>query len=210
MVFAAIASSARGVPVAPARCAALPKRAADPTAIRPPELLGPRSLDRLPAGVRRPGYDRAALGLGMAHLGVGAFHRCHQAEFTDDMLEAGFDRWGVVGINLRPPALAETLGAQDGLYTRVLRSGDRTEARVIGCLRRVVDSQGSPGPALAVLADPAIDVVTITVTEKGYCHRPAERRARPRPSRHRATTSRTPRRRAACPASSPAPSSCAG
>ena len=135
--------------------------------------LGPASLDRLPAAVRRPGYDRSALRPGMAHIGVGAFHRCHQAEFTDDMLEARFDRWGIVGINLRPPVLAETLGRQDGLYTRVLRSGDARDARVIGCLLATVDAQASPDPALAVLADPAIDVATITVTEKGYCHRPA-------------------------------------
>jgi fructuronate reductase len=135
--------------------------------------LGPASLDRLPAAVRRPGYDRSALRPGMAHIGVGAFHRCHQAEFTDDMLEARFDRWGIVGINLRPPLLAETLGRQAGLYTRVLRSGDARDARVIGCLLATVDAQASPDPALAALTYPAIEVATITVTEKGYCHRPA-------------------------------------
>ena len=135
--------------------------------------LGPATLGRLPTAVRRPGYDRAALRPGMAHIGVGAFHRCHQAEFTDDMLEARFDRWGVVGINLRPPVLADSLGRQHGLYTRVLRSGDTREARVIGCLVATVDAQASPDPALAVLTDPGIEVATITVTEKGYCHRPA-------------------------------------
>jgi fructuronate reductase len=100
--------------------------------LRAPDLLGPDTLGRLPAAVRRPGYDRAALRLGMAHIGVGAFHRCHQAEFTDDMLEARPDSWGVAGINLRPPVLAETLGRQYGLYTRILRSGERPEARLIG------------------------------------------------------------------------------
>ena len=57
--------------------------------------------------------------VGMAHIGVGAFHRCHQAEYTDDLLASRFDRWGVVGINIRPPRLADTLGRQDGLYTRL-------------------------------------------------------------------------------------------
>jgi len=123
--------------------------------------------------VRRPGYDRTTLDIGMAHLGVGAFHRCHQAEFTDDALEAKFDRWGVVGINIRPPRLADTLGRQDGIYTRLLRDGDSVDARVIGCLKAVVDSQDSSDPAVAVLASPGIDVVTMTVTEKGYCHQPA-------------------------------------
>lgn len=138
-----------------------------------PDPLGPDLLGRLPPDVRRPGYDRGALGVGMAHLGVGAFHRCHQAEFTDDALEQRLDRWGVVGINIRPPRLADSLGAQDGLYTRLLRDGDTVDARVIGCLKAVVDSEDSPEPALATLAAPGIDVVTMTVTEKGYCHQPA-------------------------------------
>ena len=60
-----------------------------------PETLGPALLDRLPASVQTPAYDRASLAAGMAHLGVGAFHRCHQAEYTDDLLSLQFDRWGV-------------------------------------------------------------------------------------------------------------------
>ncbi|MFO1209487.1 MAG: mannitol dehydrogenase family protein [Amaricoccus sp.] len=138
------------------------------------ETLGPALLDRLPPDVARPDYDRAALRPGMAHVGVGAFHRCHQAEFTDDLLAAEFGRWGVVGINVRPPRLGGTLGAQGGLYTRLRRSGQTAEARVVGSIVRVVDSQDDPGPALAVLASPDIDVVTMTVTEKSYCHRPAD------------------------------------
>ncbi len=110
----------------------------------------------------------------MAHIGVGAFHRCHQADYTEDMLAQRFDRWGVVGINIREPRLGETLGRQDGLYTRLLKHDDQIEARVIGNLVSIVDSQQEPGPALAVLASPEIEVVTLTVTEKGYCHRPAD------------------------------------
>ena len=136
--------------------------------------LHARALDRLAAGVRRPAYDRDRLGIGMAHLGVGAFHRCHQAEFTDDMLEARFGDWGVVGINLRPPALEPALGEQDGLYLRRLRDdGVPDEHRVIGCMRRVIDAQHDLAPALAALADPRVQAVTMTVTEKGYCHVPA-------------------------------------
>lgn len=138
-----------------------------------PPLLDPSLLPQLPASVVRPAYDRAALAAGMAHIGVGAFHRCHQAEYTDDLLASRFDRWGVVGINIRPPLLARTLGRQDGLYTRLCRQDDRVEARVIGSIVSVVDSQASAVPALNVLASSQIDVVTMTVTEKGYCHRPA-------------------------------------
>ena len=71
------------------------------------------------------------------------------------------------------PASFETLGQQGGLYTRLVREDGQVEARVIGSILSVVDSQASPAPALEVLASPEIDVITLTVTEKGYCHRPA-------------------------------------
>jgi len=137
------------------------------------ETLGPSLLAGLPAEVRKPAYDRAVLAPGMAHLGVGAFHRCHQAEYTDDLLALRFDRWGIVGINIRPPRLADTLGQQSGLYTRLIRENSRVEARVIGSIVKVVDSQESAGPALEVLSSPDIELVTMTVTEKGYCHIPS-------------------------------------
>ena len=54
----------------------------------------------------------------MAHIGVGAFHRCHQAEYTDDLLSRHFDRWGVVGINIRPPGLSQTRSASRAASTR--------------------------------------------------------------------------------------------
>ncbi|MCP4380762.1 MAG: mannitol dehydrogenase family protein, partial [Hyphomicrobiales bacterium] len=130
-------------------------------------------LSALPASVRTPGYDRSDLKIGMAHVGVGAFHRCHQAEYTDDLLGERFDRWGVVGINIRDPRLGETIGRQDGLYTRLLRDNDTVDARVIGCMLDTVDSQAAAEPALRVLAAPEIELVTLTVTEKGYCHKPA-------------------------------------
>ena len=111
----------------------------------------------------------------MAHIGVGAFHRCHQAEFVDDMLEARFGRWGVLGVNLRAPRLADLLAPQDCLYSRTLQEDARSETRIIGALRQVIDVEddASAEAALAALAGPAISVVTITVTEKGYCLTPA-------------------------------------
>src|ERR1700748_2612115 len=73
---------------------------------------------RLPASVQRPGYDRTMLKPGILHLGDGAFHRCHQAEWTDDALAAEFGDWGIVGVNLRPPDIADILGTQSGLFCR--------------------------------------------------------------------------------------------
>jgi fructuronate reductase len=111
----------------------------------------------------------------MAHIGVGAFHRCHQAEYTDDALEARFGPWGVVGINLKPPRLADILSPQDCLYTRTLRQGENAQTRVIGSIRGVIDigDRMTSEAAVAALAAPEMRVVTLTVTEKGYCHVPA-------------------------------------
>ena len=98
--------------------------------------LGATTLGEANSGVRRPAYDWRRVGIGIAHLGLGAFHRCHQAEYTDDMLEARGGDWGIVGVNLRPPLLADTLGAQDGLYARRLRDDSGVdECRIIGCIR---------------------------------------------------------------------------
>jgi fructuronate reductase len=132
-------------------------------------------LAALPAFVRRPAYDRAALMVGHAHIGVGAFHRCHQAEYVEDMLEARFGPWGVTGINLHPPRIADTLAAQDGLYTRTLRQDARSETRLIGCHLGMVEATdaASAHAAIETLASSAIKVVTMTVTEKGYCLTPA-------------------------------------
>jgi fructuronate reductase len=135
--------------------------------------LNEETLPLAPAGVRRPGYDHAKTRVGFAHIGVGAFHRCHQAEYTEDALEAGADDRAEIAINIRPPSIEAQLVPQDGLYTRLLVEGDKAEARVIGSIKRVLDADREPEKAIAALADPGIDVVTMTVTEKGYCHIPA-------------------------------------
>lgn len=91
------------------------------------------------------------------------------------MLEARFGPYGIVGINLFPPRLAESLGPQDCLYSCTLRRGAVADTRIIGALKRVVDVEDpqSAEEAVATLAARPIDVVTMTVTEKGYCIQPA-------------------------------------
>ena len=143
--------------------------------------LSPETARLLPENIRRPGYDRTRLTPGILHIGAGAFHRCHQAEFTDDGLEAEFGPWGIVDVNLRPPDLRTMLGAQDGLYCRELREGPAKERRLIGSVIRahsVLAADYDPyrltlQDALHAALDPAIGVISLTVTEKGYCHIPA-------------------------------------
>ena len=139
------------------------------------QRLSQRTLANLPAAIRRPGYDRAAVPVGLAHIGVGAFQRCHLCDFTEDMLERRPGPWGVVGVNLRPPLLGSLLQPQNGLYSRTLRQGERAETRVIGAIRRVVDAGNAAGAdaAVAELAAPEIRAITMTITEKGYCRVPS-------------------------------------
>jgi fructuronate reductase len=78
--------------------------------------LNRETLARLPLAVRRPDYDFKNVGVGIVHLGLGAFHRAHQSMFTEDALSAGGD-WGILGVSLRHPAASEALAAQDHLHT---------------------------------------------------------------------------------------------
>jgi fructuronate reductase len=129
-------------------------------------------LRSLPPAIGRPGYDPAQIDVGILHLGLGAFHRAHQAVYTDDVLAAD-PRWGVCGVSLKTPRSIEPLAAQDGLYTLLTRSGEGTVARVIGALRETMFAGAARADLIARFADPRILVVSSTVTEKGYCHLPA-------------------------------------
>ncbi len=121
-------------------------------------------------GIRVPTYDPEALRPGLVHIGVGAFHRCHQADYTDDLRDAGAETRRTDGINLAPPSVAGALAAQDGLWSRTLADGAVRDIRVLGGLGRIVEDTDA---AVALLAAPETEVVTMTVTEKGYCHVPA-------------------------------------
>jgi fructuronate reductase len=130
------------------------------------------TLARVPGTVGRPAYDPRRLTVGILHLGVGAFHRAHQAVYTDDVLGAD-SRWGICGVSLRTPRAIEALAAQDGLYALLTRTREGTSARIIGALRETIFAGAARARLVARFADPRITVVTATVTEKGYCHDPA-------------------------------------
>ena len=130
------------------------------------------SLDRLPGQIRRPAYDRVAVTPGIVHLGIGAFHRAHQAVVVDDLLAAGATDWGIVGASLRSPATRDALAPQDCLYTTAVRSGAGTDHRIIGSVLACEVASEKSGALIARMADPATRIVSLTVTEKGYCHTP--------------------------------------
>ncbi|HVF64257.1 MAG TPA: mannitol dehydrogenase family protein [Casimicrobiaceae bacterium] len=133
------------------------------------------TLPDLPATVERPAYDPARVAIGIVHLGLGAFHRAHQAVFTDALL-ARDPRWGILGTSMKTPRATRPLAEQDGLYTVLTRGEELKSARVVGAIRATAFA-GDPGADLvARIADPKVTVVSLTVTEKGYCHDPASGR----------------------------------
>ncbi|RVV98295.1 mannitol dehydrogenase family protein [Mesobaculum littorinae] len=123
----------------------------------------------LPDDVRVPAYDRAALGEGIVHLGLGAFQKSHLAVYTDDALARSGGDWRIVGVSLRSDQAVRDLTPQNGLFTVIEAGVDGTQARVVGAVSRALaHAHGDAEAVRAVLADPATRIVTITVTEKGY------------------------------------------
>jgi fructuronate reductase len=135
--------------------------------------LDASTLAALPPAVQRPGFDRARCGIGIVHLGLGAFQRAHQAIYTDDALVAQPGDWAVAGVSLRSAQARDRLRPQDGLYTAIERSPAGTRRRVVGCVREALFLGDERERIHARLVDPQTRIVTLTVTEKGYCHDPA-------------------------------------
>ncbi|MER7245410.1 mannitol dehydrogenase family protein [Kribbella sp. NPDC000426] len=124
------------------------------------------SLTNLPV---TPAVDPRSLSVGIVHLGLGAFHRAHQAVVTEQAAVAtGETRWGIAGVSQRSATVRDQLAPQDGLYSVLERGlGDPT-VQVIGSIRDVLTAPEDPDAVVARIADPAVAVVTLTVTEKGY------------------------------------------
>ncbi|HWV22350.1 MAG TPA: mannitol dehydrogenase family protein [Devosia sp.] len=134
--------------------------------------LSPATLGSLKPGIGVPNYDRSKVTPGIVHLGIGAFHRAHMAVYVDDLL-ARDPSWGIVGASLRRPDTKDALEPQGGLYTIAVRDAAGTHPRVIGSILSVMDANTEREALLDLMASPNIRIVSLTVTEKGYCHDPA-------------------------------------
>lgn len=120
-----------------------------------------------------PAYERDAQQAGILHLGIGAFHRAHQAWYTEALLNKGAQNWQIIGASLRSATVKDQLAGQDGLYTIVERGPDGEKFQVVGAVKDVLVGPQAPAPLLEAMSHPAIKIVSLTVTEKGYCHDPA-------------------------------------
>lgn len=132
--------------------------------------LNARNLTGLDIPV--PTYDRCQIGIGIAHFGVGGFHRAHQAMYIDRLLNAGLARdWGICGVGVLPgdQQMRDALRDQDHLYTLILKRPDGTrEPRVIGSLVDFRYAPEDPDAVIELLADPATRIISLTITEGGY------------------------------------------
>ena len=115
-----------------------------------------------------PAYNPAKFSSGIVHIGPGAFHRAHQAVYTDAAIAADPGDWRITGISLHSAQAADALNPQNGLYTLLQRHPDKTTAQVIGSIEHIVDHRMDPMSSLDTLLLKSIKIVSLTVTEKAY------------------------------------------
>ena len=130
------------------------------------------TLEEIGTRLAVPSYDRSEVTGGIVHLGVGGFHRSHQAMYVDALLNQGRARdWGITGVGLLPQdaAMRDAMAAQDCLYTLVVKQSDGSiQARVIGSMVGYLFAPDDQEAVLDRLTGPATRIVSLTITEGGY------------------------------------------
>jgi len=143
---------------------------------RQPLCIGTTTLGELSTRVPVPSYDREQLKTGIVHMSVGGFHRSHEALYLNDYLTLNPSDWMITGVGLLPTDEKNiaALSAQDSLYTVLERSADRDIAQIIGSIKNVLHAPQDPDSVFKALAEPNVKILSLTVTEKGYCYNKAQ------------------------------------
>lgn len=133
------------------------------------------SNQTLNKSVSLPTYDRSRLKSRIVHLGFGAFHRAHQGLFTDEVARKSESDWGICEVNLfGGEALITSLRGQDHLYTVAEKGAESTDVKVIGAVTESLHPElDGAGAVIEKMAEPQVAIVSMTITEKGYCADPA-------------------------------------
>ena len=138
--------------------------------------LSNETLSSLPSHIKTPGYNRQSLNAGIVHIGLGNFHRAHQSWYQQKLLQQGLDQeWAIIGASVREADTQqrENLLAQDCLTSLIELSPDNTSVEIVGSMIDYVEIREDNIPLILQLADPAIRIVSLTVTESGYFIDPA-------------------------------------
>jgi len=132
--------------------------------------------------VQRPGYDRQALRSRIVHFGFGAFHRAHQALLTDRVLNARGGDWGICEISLfSGDTLMTQLREQDHLFTVLEKGAEGNQAIIVGAVKECLNAKlDSLAAIIEKFCEPQVAIVSLTITEKGYCIDPATGKLDPR------------------------------
>ncbi|WP_323764795.1 mannitol dehydrogenase family protein [Marinovum sp.] len=144
--------------------------------------LSNATLTDLPDTIERPTYDRSKLTPGIVHIGLGNFHRAHQAWYLHRLMQAGQAQdWAIVGAGVRAydEAMRQKMAAQDYLTTLIELDPAGSSAEVVGSMIDYIPIEEGNGPLIAKMADPAIRIVALTVTEGGYFLDPATKKFDP-------------------------------
>ncbi len=116
-----------------------------------------------------PRYNPEQHASGIVHIGIGAFHKAHQAVYTDDVLNKFGGDWRITAVSLRNPNARDQLAPQNGLYTVVEKNDAAITYRIIAAVEKVLVAPENPAAVIAVLAQASTKIVSLTITEKGYC-----------------------------------------
>ena len=131
------------------------------------------SVQLLTEEIPKPSYDRNSLKVGIVHFGIGAFHRAHQAVYLEEILERYLGDWMICGVSLLHSTTRDQMLPQNSLYTVVERSESGDSLKVIGSVKKVLFAPEEQFEVLKQLADFQTKLVTLTISEKGYCHDPS-------------------------------------
>ncbi|GAC13841.1 mannitol dehydrogenase family protein [Aliiglaciecola lipolytica] len=130
--------------------------------------LSKTTLSELKPEIHAPLYGENAITSGIVHFGTGNFHRAHQAVYCDALLNQGETKWGITGVSMRSSDMRDKLVPQDFLYTQATL-GDKTDYRIIGSIQNIYVAPENPRAVIDAVANSTTQLVTTTITEKGYC-----------------------------------------
>lgn len=134
--------------------------------------LNAANLKDIAGTIEKPRYDRAALKAGIVHMSVGGFHRSHQALYVHDLLQKNPQDWMIAGVGLLPNDAGHVaaLQKQDTLYSILERSADKDALKICGSMKEIYHAPANPAAVLERLTDDAVKILSLTITEKGYCY----------------------------------------